>query len=378
MKSSLLAVTLMALLSTTSYANPANNQNDNSQAAVKLTAAKKTQTTDKRDEDGLTDLFTSAQQDAIAQIATEYLINNPEFLVKASNNLRKKEAEKKAVQQKQKVQLFKDMLLNDKETPYKVEKGSSEESTNVAVIKFLDYQCSYCIKSVPIVDNILAANKNVKLIIKNYPVLAGRSPLSTTLAQASLEAYKQGGVEGFTLYHDKIMALKLANTPVNEAEIQTAMETSNLIYSPEALKNWASEINQNNQIAKALYFSGTPAYIIMPLKNITFENTTIIPGFATQTQLQQAIKKATPQKTTNSAVTFTQSKHEPQKGVRVQFKDGVKIIPMTPAKATYQQAKPENKPQQQPQSKPVKIEKPIPMTEQLKRQVDKTGIKLAN
>lgn len=41
---------------------------------------------------------------------------------------------------------------------------------NVTVVEFFDYQCSYCIRMVPVMDAIIRANPNVRVVFKDFPI----------------------------------------------------------------------------------------------------------------------------------------------------------------------------------------------------------------
>lgn len=56
--------------------------------------------------------------------------------------------------------------------------------------------------------------------------------------------------------------------------------------------NVQDELDKTSSLAQAIGLRGTPGLVIIPAKNATPENTTIIPGMTTEATLQAAIDKA--------------------------------------------------------------------------------------
>ena len=70
----------------------------------------------------------------------------------------------------------------------------------VAIVLFTDFQCPYCAKIVPLLDQVLEKNKSkVKLVFKNFPL--NTHQFARKAAAAALAAGKQGN---FWEYHDRL------------------------------------------------------------------------------------------------------------------------------------------------------------------------------
>lgn len=231
--------------------------------------------------------FSAAQQEEIGRIAMEYLVNNPEVLIDASMELKAREDAKQNALRVSEAVKQKNALLNDKETPFE---GNADG--DVAIVKFLDYQCSYCIKSSPIVDAILAKNSDAKLLIKNFPILAKRSKLSDTAARVSLEVFKQQGEKGFAIYHQGIMQLGLDGEKLTDVNIQALVKKTGATVDLAQLEEWSPELMKTMKLAQELRFSGTPAYVVMPVKGANEQNTTVLGGYVEEATLQAAVALA--------------------------------------------------------------------------------------
>ena len=59
------------------------------------------------------------------------------------------------------------------------------------MVEFLDYNCGYCMRSYPEVQQLIADNKDLRLVIKEFPVLG---PGSEIAARAALASRKTGQI----------------------------------------------------------------------------------------------------------------------------------------------------------------------------------------
>ena len=62
---------------------------------------------------------------------------------------------------------------------------------DVTVVEYLDYNCGYCRASLPVVDQLIAADPKVKVIYRELPVL---SPESDTAARYAIVAGRAGQI----------------------------------------------------------------------------------------------------------------------------------------------------------------------------------------
>ena len=84
-------------------------------------------------------------------------------------------------------------------------KGAAEAPVNMVV--FTDFQCPYCIKLVPLLDEILAKNQGkVKITFKNMPLQFHE--MAEPAARAALAAHEQGK---FWEFHDKLFTAPQLN-----------------------------------------------------------------------------------------------------------------------------------------------------------------------
>lgn len=128
---------------------------------------------------------------------------------------------------------------------------------NVTIIEFMDYTCSYCKAVQPRLEALLRADKNVKLIIKEYPILV---PESLVAAKAAMASVKQGK---YAAFHNALMNYE---GPLSERAIfDTAQRVGiNVVRLRADMKNpaIADEIIGNFNQARALRIFQTPGFIV--------------------------------------------------------------------------------------------------------------------
>jgi protein-disulfide isomerase len=133
---------------------------------------------------------------------------------------------------------------------------------DVVIVAFLDYNCPYCRRATPMLDRFIASDGHVKLIYKDWPILA---PSSIVAAKVALAANYQGK---YQIAHDALMAIKLS--PATQASIKQAMQNAgiDLARLNKDLAAHNAEISallqRNIDQANALHLQGTPVYLVGP------------------------------------------------------------------------------------------------------------------
>ena len=123
------------------------------------------------------------------------------------------------------------------------------------LVEFSDFACTYCRASLAEVDALIAADPELKVVIREFPIL---SEQSTAAARMALAAAEQGLYPAF---HRAMYELG----PPSPASIEAAAKKAGLdldraakVAASEAASN---EIARNLAIAERLSFSGTPSWV---------------------------------------------------------------------------------------------------------------------
>ena len=204
-----------------------------------------------------------SDQAKIRQVIEQYIKDNPEVLRDALIGLTKKEERASISAGLAKVRLdIGDPVM-----------GNVDGS--LVIYEFSDYNCGYCKRMFPSIQQILANNNDIRLVVKEFPIL-GQSSLIA--ARAGVAAQKQGK---FPAFHRELMGYR---GQVSEAAIMTAARTAqlNLEQLREDMDSPATNaiIDRTRASAAALDLNGTPALVV---------GETIIPGAVSTEKLQDVI-----------------------------------------------------------------------------------------
>jgi protein-disulfide isomerase len=131
---------------------------------------------------------------------------------------------------------------------------------DVTIIAFVDYNCTRCKASEPALKQLLAKDGNIRVVYKDWPILA---PSSIFGARLALAAKYQGKYEAM---HAALM--KIPGTGVDNSRMQAAARAAGIDIDRlnKDLDRHSSEIvariRRNDAEAKAMGFIGTPVYVI--------------------------------------------------------------------------------------------------------------------
>ena len=184
----------------------------------------------------------------------DYLISNPGVLIEMSNLLQKQQMEKVDALDKDKIKKYSASIFSDSDDPVV---GNLEGKKYL--VEFIDYNCGYCKRSYALVSELLKKNSDIKLIVKEYPILSDSSTYAAKAALAVNALYP----EKFASFHDALMtqpdhvtneivASVVSSLGMNWKKISELMETK-----PITLK-----LAQNQSLAQTLDITGTPAFVL--------------------------------------------------------------------------------------------------------------------
>jgi protein-disulfide isomerase len=173
-----------------------------------------------------------------------YLLANPEVLPEAMQVLQQRE------------QLARiEPLRGELERPFP---GAvlGNPSGSVTLVEFSDYACTYCRQSVADIAALIAANPDLKVVMREYPIL---SPESVDAARMALAAAQQGK---YAPFHD---AMYRMGPPTAEVIAAAAKEAGlDMTLAQAAIDSGAFDIQlrANASLASQLGISGTPGFVI--------------------------------------------------------------------------------------------------------------------
>ncbi|EJF84792.1 hypothetical protein MCU_00370 [Bartonella elizabethae Re6043vi] len=211
----------------------------------------------------------------IQQIVRDYLLTHPEIMIEMQLILQdklEKQNEYESQRQASIIHLLEKEIFH---SPYDAVLGNPNGKK--VLVDFFDYNCQHCKSSYSDIEDLIKEDPDLRVIIKDLPILGPDSLAVHTVAYA----FRKQFPEKYPEFHK---ALLMHQGRVNEAKaIKIAVslradekKLRNTIKDPTLQKNF----KENIRIATQLHITGTPSYII---------GNKILIGAASQDVLKQAI-----------------------------------------------------------------------------------------
>jgi protein-disulfide isomerase len=190
-------------------------------------------------------------QDQFEQRIRSYLLSHPEVIAEALNRLQAKQDEQDAAAAKSVLKARVADVYQDPDSPV-----GGNPNGNVTVVEFFDYNCPYCRAMAPLMEKAEAADPQLRIVYKEFPVLSAGSVFA---AKAALAANKQGKYVAFhrALYQirgqvDESKVLEVAGTVgLDVARMKADMQDAAI----------EGMLDKNNKLAQALRITGTPGFV---------------------------------------------------------------------------------------------------------------------
>jgi len=199
--------------------------------------------------------MTTEEKAAFGEAVKDYLMQNPEVLVEAINVLEERQ---------QAAAVENDKTLVDTNAKDIFEDGFSWIGGNpegdVTIVEFMDYKCTYCKKAFPEVEDLLKKDGNIRLIVKEFPILSQQSELGARFAVATKQV---AGDAAYKTVHDALIGMR---GDISLEGLKRLAE-DNKFDADAIIKKMNTEevtavLRANHQLAERMNISGTPTFII--------------------------------------------------------------------------------------------------------------------
>jgi protein-disulfide isomerase len=200
---------------------------------------------------------TSRQPDGAGIEASikEYLMKHPDAIVDSLNAMQAKQEKDTAATQKKALADNMNLVVN---APQNEVLGNPDG--NVTLVEFFDYNCGYCKRGLADTVKLLDTDKNLKVVLRDYPVL---SDGSKEAAYVALAVKKQLQGDKFLQFHQTLLNTRGAVGKDRALEVAQAsgVDMNKLktdLQDPELGK----ELDNTLQLGTVLGINGTPSYVI--------------------------------------------------------------------------------------------------------------------
>ena len=184
-----------------------------------------------------------------------YLMENPEVILQAVEQMQNRQAQAQMQADFDLVSANADEIFDD---GYSWVGGNPEG--DITLVEFLDYRCGYCKRAHGEVAKLLETDGNIKLIVKEFPILGEQSLLASRFAVATKQV---AGDDAYKQLNDALMAFNGAVTlpalrrlgesfDLDVAAIEAEMDSDAV----------TQEIAQTRALAQKLQITGTPTFVM--------------------------------------------------------------------------------------------------------------------
>jgi protein-disulfide isomerase len=199
--------------------------------------------------------LTGKERAAFEAVIRDYLMKNPEVIQEALEALQKKQEDATRVARLK--------VIEDKSGPLFTSPASisiGNPQADITLVEFFDYNCGYCKKGLPDIQKIVETDKNVRVVLRDFPILSKESQEAAIVAMA---LKKQVTAEKFWTFHVDLMSQR------GQIGRDAALEAARSVgANMEQLANDMTSdsirlhLTETMEIAQKLDISGTPSYVL--------------------------------------------------------------------------------------------------------------------
>jgi protein-disulfide isomerase len=199
--------------------------------------------------------MTAEERTALRDEMRAFLLENPEVLVEAMNALQAREDANAAARDAEMLAANRDAIINDG-----VSWVGGNPNGDITLVEFMDYRCGYCRKAHEEVAALVAGDTNIRLVLKELPILGPESLLASQFAIAvqqlhGPDAYKQAHDALITLQADitlETLANLASDLGLDPAPVMARMEGAEV----------RAVIEANHSLAGVMEVNGTPTFVL--------------------------------------------------------------------------------------------------------------------
>ncbi len=199
--------------------------------------------------------MSEAERTAFRTEVRAYLLDNPEVIFEAVAVMEERQAALQNANDDELITDNADALFDDGQSWV----GGNPEG-DITIVEFLDYRCGYCRKAFPEVAELLQSDGNIRLIIKEFPILGEGSLLSSRFAIATMQV---AGDDAYKQVHDALMDFKgeISDVTLGRLADTLGLDSAPILAHMDS-PDVTAVIDANHALAAKMDISGTPSFVM--------------------------------------------------------------------------------------------------------------------
>ena len=222
------------------------------------------------------DNMSAAERTAFGAQVRAYLLENPQVLREVIVALEAQETAQQASNDLHLVQAYAQALFDD---GYSWVGGNPDG--DVTLVEFVDYRCTYCRKAHDEVAQLISSDGNIRLIVKEFPILGEQSTLSSRFAIAVKQL---AGDDAYKAAHDALITFR---GNVTDASLRNLANRLGLDGTEVLARMYGEEVTSvvraNHALGQQMSINGTPTFVM---------NTRMLRGYVPLDGMRQLVDEA--------------------------------------------------------------------------------------
>ena len=196
----------------------------------------------------------SERQDFGEQVRA-YLLENPQVIMEAVNLLEEQQAVAQEQADLTMVSDNADAIFDD---GYSFVGGNPDG--DITLVEFLDYKCGYCKRAHGEVAKLLETDGNIRLIVKEFPILGEQSLMASRFAISTLIAE---GPEAYHTLNDALMTMNgdLSVEVLSRLANMLGFDADKIVAGMDS-DEVTQRIVDTRALAQRLQITGTPTFVM--------------------------------------------------------------------------------------------------------------------
>ncbi len=199
--------------------------------------------------------FSDAQKSEIESVIKAYILKNPEIVQQAFEELTNREKVAEAAARAKSLSDVQGPLYS---SPNEAIVGNP--NGKITLVEFFDYNCGYCKKMLPDIARLIKRNPDLRVILRDFPVLSDASVDAATIAAGVRDQFKG---EKFWEYHQRLLGMHGLVGKEQAVDLAQEMGADMPRLARDAQAPQAkSGLEESFKFGRLLQIQGTPSYIV--------------------------------------------------------------------------------------------------------------------
>ncbi len=189
----------------------------------------------------------------VETIVRDYIKAHPELIVESVTNFQQQQQSKEIENARTSAKEQIAALNNDKNSP-----SIGAKDADVTVVEFFDYHCGYCKMQFAVLKELLAEDKKLRVVFKEFPIFGDKS---TELSQIALGIHRISP-DKYLAFHQKMMEAENADATLAWQVVKELGISEVSLKKEISSKEVEDMLAKNHELAQKMGIRGTPALFI--------------------------------------------------------------------------------------------------------------------